>query len=328
MDVVAIGNAIVDILAPAEDALIAELGLPRGGMQLVDAGGAAALYARMGSAVEASGGSAANTMAGVAGLGRRSGFIGQIADDQFGTVFTHDIRAIGVEFDTPARASEPPTGQCLIFVSPDGQRTMNTFLGAAQYLDRTALDRSVIERARVLYLEGYLWTADASRAAMAEAIAIARASDCKVAFTLSEVFVILGHGDDFRSMMARGDIDILFANEGEITTLMGTDDFDAAVDAAAKQVPLLIVTRGAHGAIAVQDGERTLVAAEPIEHVLDTTGAGDLFAAGFLAGQAEGRSIRDSLTMGAVCAAEVISHYGPRPESDLKALVAARLGTA
>ncbi len=326
LDVVAIGNAIVDILAPASDALIDELGLPRGGMQLVDAAGAEALYTRMASAVEASGGSAANTMAGVAGLGRRSAFIGQIADDQFGKVFMHDIRAIGVEFATPPREGDIPTGQCLIFVSPDGQRTMNTCLGAAQFLDRTALDRSVIERAKVLYLEGYLWTADASRAAMAEAIEIARASNCKVAFTLSEVFVILGHGDDFRAMMARGDIDILFANEGEITTLMGTDDCDAAVAAAAEQVSTLVVTRGAHGAIAVQGGERTEIAAEPIEHVLDTTGAGDLFAAGFLAGQAEGRSVKDSLTMGAVCAAEVISHYGPRPEADLKTLVAARLG--
>jgi sugar/nucleoside kinase (ribokinase family) len=326
LDVVAIGNAIVDILAPAEDALIAELGLDRGGMQLVDAQGAAALYARMGSAVEASGGSAANTMAGVAGLGRKSGFIGQIANDQFGTVFQHDIRAIGVEFETPAREGEPPTGQCLIFVSPDGQRTMNTFLGAAQHLGAEAINKDVIARADVLYLEGYLWTADASRAAMEEAIRTAKAAGCKVAFTLSEVFVIFGHGDDFRRMMANGDIDILFANEGEITTLMGTDDFEAAVEVASKQVPTLVVTRGPDGAIAIQNGARAQVPAEPIDHVLDTTGAGDLFAAGFLAGQAEGRSLSDSLTMGAVCAAEVIQHYGPRPEADLKALVKARLG--
>lgn len=326
LDVVAIGNAIVDIIAPAEDALIAELGLTKGGMQLVDPAGADALYARMGSAVEASGGSAGNTIAGMAALGQTCGFIGQIANDQFGKVFAHDIRTIGVEFTTPAREGEPPTGQCLIFVSPDGQRTMNTLLGAAQHLDRTALDRAMIERAAVLYLEGYLWTADTSRAAMAEAIAIAKQAGTKVAFTLSEIFVILGHGDDFRAMMARGDIDILFANEGEITTLMGTDDFDAAVNAAAAQVPTLVVTRGEHGAVAIKDGARSTVAAEPIDKVLDTTGAGDLFAAGFLAGQAQGRSVADSLTMGAVCAAEIISHYGPRPEADLKALVTARLG--
>jgi sugar/nucleoside kinase (ribokinase family) len=326
LDIVAIGNAIVDILAPAEDAAIADLGLTKGGMQLVDADGAAALYAKMGSAVEASGGSAANTIAGMAALGRDCGFIGQVASDQFGTIFTHDIRASGVAFTTPAREGEPPTAQCLIFVSPDGQRTMNTFLGAAQHLGSAALDRAMIENADVLYLEGYLWNADASRDAMAEAISIAKNAGKKVAFTLSEIFVILGHGDDFRRMMAAGDIDILFANEGEITTLMGTEDFDAAVNAAAAQVPTLVVTRGADGAVAIQNGERAHVSAEPVAKVLDTTGAGDLFAAGFLAGQTEGRSLHDSLVMGAVCAGEVISHFGPRPEGDLKAMVAARLG--
>jgi sugar/nucleoside kinase (ribokinase family) len=326
LDIVAIGNAIVDILAPAEDAAIADLGLSKGGMQLVNADDAAALYGKMGSAVEASGGSAANTIAGMAALGRKCGFIGQVANDQFGTIFTHDIRASGVSFTTPAREGEPPTAQCLIFVSPDGQRTMNTFLGAAQHLGSAALDRTMIENADVLYLEGYLWNADASRDAMAEAISIAKNAGKKVAFTLSEIFVILGHGDDFRRMMAAGDIDILFANEGEITTLMGTDDFDAAVNAAAAQVATLVVTRGEHGAVAIQNGARAQVGVEPIAKVLDTTGAGDLFAAGFLAGQAEGRSLQDSLTMGAVCAGEVISHFGPRPEGDLKALVAARLG--
>lgn len=326
LDVVAIGNAIVDILAPAEDALIHELGLTKGGMQLVDAAGADALYARMGSAVEASGGSAGNTIAGMAALGQACGFIGQVADDQFGKVFTHDIRALGVEFTTPARGPELPTGQCLIFVSPDGQRTMNTFLGAAQMLGKAALDRDMIERSAILYLEGYLWNADASREAMAEAISIAKNAGRKVAFTLSEIFVILGHGDSFRQMMAAGDIDILFANEGEITTLMGLDDFEAAVAAAALEVPTLVVTRGEHGAIAIKDGVRHDVPAEPVAKVLDTTGAGDLFAAGFLSGQAQGRSVADSLTMGAVCAAEVISHYGPRPEAELKALVAARFG--
>jgi sugar/nucleoside kinase (ribokinase family) len=326
LDIVAIGNAIVDILAPASDELIVELGLPRGEMQLVDAAGAEVLYARMGAAVEASGGSAANTIAGMAALGQTCGFIGQVANDQFGKVFAHDIRAHGVTFSTPPREGDLPTGQCLIFVSPDGHRTMNTFLGAAQHLDVEALDRTLIESSAILYLEGYLWNADASRAAMGQAIAIARGAGRKVAFTLSEIFVILGHGDDFRAMMARGDIDILFANEGEIHALMQTTDFDAAVTAAAAQVPTLVVTRGEHGAIAVQNGVRTAVAAEPPVRVLDTTGAGDLFAAGFLSGQAQGRSVSDSLTMGAVCAAEVIAHYGPRPEADLKALVSNRLG--
>jgi sugar/nucleoside kinase (ribokinase family) len=325
-DVVAIGNAIVDILAPAEHGLIEDLGLTAGGMQLVDAQGAAALYGRMGSAVEASGGSAANTVAGMAALGCNCGFIGQVANDQFGSVFTHDIRAIGVAFDTPAREGEPPTAQCLIFVTPDGQRTMNTFLGAAQYLDKAALDRDLIADSAILYLEGYLWNADESQEAMAEAIAIAKGAGRKVAFTLSDNFVIFGHRADFLGMMDRGEIDILFANEGEIKTLMETEDFDEAVTEAAKSVPTLVVTRGADGAVAVQNGDHVSVPAEPVAKVLDTTGAGDLFAAGFLAGQAQGRSLKDSLTMGAVAAAEVISHYGPRPEGDLKALVATRLG--
>lgn len=326
LDIVAVGNAIVDILAHADDALVAELGITKGSMQLVDAEQADALYARMGAAVEASGGSAANTIAGMAALGRKCGFIGQVADDQFGKVFTHDIRTIGVEFNTPARAGGLPTAQCLIFVTPDGQRTMNTFLGTAPFLSEKVLDATMIERAAILYLEGYLWNADESRAAMARAIAIAKGAGRKVAFTLSDTFVIAGHGETFRQMMADGQIDILFANDAEIRALANEDDFDAAVAKTAPNVPLLVVTRGPEGAIAVQAGTRTEVSAEPVEQVLDTTGAGDLFAAGFLAGHVEGRSIADSLTMGAVCAAEVISHMGPRPEADLKVLVAQRLG--
>ena len=326
LDIVAIGNAIVDILAHAEDALIGELGLVRGGMQLIDAGQAETLYARMGQAVEISGGSAANTIAGMASLGRRCGFIGQVASDQFGKVFSHDIRALGVEFTTPPRAGDPPTAQCLIFVTPDGQRTMNTFLGASQHLGSGALDRRMIEDAAILYLEGYLWNADASRDAMAEAIAMAKGAGRRVAFTLSDSFVIHGHRQAFLDMMARGEIDILFANENEILTLTEAPDFEAAVASAAARVPLLVVTRSENGAIAVQHGERATVAAEPVSRVVDTTGAGDLFAAGFLAGQAEGRSLHDSLVMGAVCAAEVISHMGPRPEADLRALVGTRLG--
>jgi sugar/nucleoside kinase (ribokinase family) len=325
-DIVAIGNAIVDILAHAEETLIAELGLVRGGMQLVDAEQAERLYARMGQAVEISGGSAANTIAGMAVLGRSCAFIGQVANDQFGRVFSHDIRTLGVAFTTPPREGEPPTAQCLIFVTPDGQRTMNTFLGASQHLGIEALDTAMIEDSAVLYLEGYLWNADASRAAMAEAIATAKGAGRKVAFTLSDSFVIHGHRDEFLAMMAAGDIDILFANEAEILTLTGADDFEMAVADAAPRVPLLVVTRSEKGAIAVREGQRFAVPCEPVARVIDTTGAGDLFAAGFLAGQAEGRGIAESLTMGSVCAAEVISHMGPRPETDLKALVADRLG--
>ena len=326
LDVVAIGNAIVDILAPAEHAQVAALGLTPGGMQLVDAEGAATLYSKMGPAVESSGGSAANTIAGMAALGCHCGFIGQVAKDQFGAVFTHDIRMTGVSFDTPARDGNPPTAQCLIFVTPDGQRTMNTFLGASQYLPASAIDHGMIERAGLLYLEGYLWDPEEPRAAMRAAIATARDAGRKVAFTLSDGFVISRHGADFQALIDAGQIDILFANEGEIAALTGLEDFDGAVNKVAPKVPLLVVTRGEHGAIAVQGGARTTVAAEPVAKVVDTTGAGDLFAAGFLSGQVQGRSIADSLTMGAVCAAEIISHYGPRPEGDLKALVAARLG--
>jgi sugar/nucleoside kinase (ribokinase family) len=326
LDVVAVGNAIVDIIAAAEDVLIEAEGLTKGGMQLVDAARADVLYAKMGSAQEISGGSAANTIAGMAALGRSCGFIGQVADDQFGKVFSHDIRAIGVEFTTPMRGEEPPTAQCLIFVTPDGQRTMNTFLGASQFLPAKALDKTMIERAAILYLEGYLWDPEEPRAAMREAISIAKSAGGKIAFTLSDNFVISRHGDDFRVLLNNGDIDILFANEGEICTLMGTEDFEAAIAAAAPLASTLVVTRSEMGAIAIQNGVRAEVAAEPVDKVVDTTGAGDLFAAGFLAGQAEGRSLADSLIMGSVCAAEIISHYGPRPEADLKALVAARLG--
>jgi sugar/nucleoside kinase (ribokinase family) len=326
LDVVAIGNAIVDVLAPAEQALITELGMTPGGMQLVDAEQADVLYGRMGAAKEISGGSAANTIAGMAALGRACGFIGQVADDQFGRVFTHDIKAIGVEFTTPMRTEQPPTAQCLIFVTPDGQRTMNTFLGASQYLPAKALDRAMIEDAAILYLEGYLWDPEEPRAAMRDAIALARGAGRKVAFTLSDNFVISRHGTDFGALIDAGQIDILFANDGELCTLTGESDLEVAIATVSAKVPTLVVTKGPEGAIAVKDGERFSVPAEPVAHVVDTTGAGDLFAAGFLSGQAAGRSVTDSLIMGAVCAAEIISHYGPRPEADLQALVTARLG--
>ncbi len=326
LDVVAIGNAIVDILASTPEDLIISEGLTKGSMQLVDAPRAAALYAKMGPAHEVSGGSAANTIAGMAGLGRQCGFIGQVADDQFGRVFSHEIKAIGVEFTTAARNSEPPTAQCLILVTPDGQRTMNTFLGASQYLPASALDKEMLERAAVLYLEGYLWDPEEPRNAMKGAMDITRSAGGKIALTLSDAFVIDRYRNDFNAMIDAGEIDILFANDVEIRSLTELDDFEAAVAAVAGKVQTLIVTRGADGAIAIKDGVRSEVAAEPVAQVVDTTGAGDLFAAGFLAGQAEGRSVADSLTMGSVCAAEIISHFGPRAEADLAALVQARLG--
>lgn len=327
LDIIAIGNAIVDVIAQADDAFIASEGLPKGAMQLLfSSEEAEALYAKMGPGIEASGGSAANTVAGVAALGGRAGFIGQVADDQLGKVFAHDIRALGVHFDTAVRAGDPPTARCLILVTPDAQRTMNTFLGASQFLPASALDLDLIRSAAILYLEGYLWDPEQPRAAMRVAIDAARGAGRKVALTLSDAFCIERHRADFLSLIDNGQLDILFANESEILSLHETDDFEAAVAATAAKVPLLVVTRSENGALAVRGDERVAVSAEPVAEVVDTTGAGDLFAAGFLAGQAKGRSLRDSLTMGAIAAAEVISHYGARPEADLRELVLQKLG--
>ena len=325
-DVVAIGNAIVDVIARADDAFIAENNLAKGSMQLLfTTEEAEALYDRMGPGIETSGGSAANTLAGLAALGLTCGFIGQVADDQLGRVFTHDMTAQGVAFTTAPRPGDPPTARCLIVVTPDGQRTMNTFLGASQFLPAAALDGQLIADAAILYLEGYLWDPEEPRAAMRQAIATARGAGRRVAFTLSDVFCIERHRADFLRLIADGEIDILFANENELLSLEQADGFEAAIASLSARVPLLVVTRGEHGAVAIKGGERAEVAAEPVDQVVDTTGAGDLFAAGFLAGQAQGRTLRDSLTMGAICAAEVIAHVGPRPQADIKALVAARL---
>lgn len=326
-DVVAIGNAIVDILSQADEAFIVAEGMTKGSMQLVfSPADADALYAKMGPGREVSGGSAANTVAGIAAMGGRTGFIGQVADDQLGQVFAHDIRAAGVEFGTAVRAGEPTTARCLIFVTPDGQRTMNTFLGASQFLPASALDLDLIRSGAILYLEGYLWDPEEPRAAMRKAIDVAREAGRKVAFTLSDVFCISRHGDDFRQLIADGLIDILFANESELLALCDCGDFEDAIAHIAGKVPLLVVTRSEQGAMALAGGERFAVPAEPIEKVVDTTGAGDLFAAGFLHGQARGLDVQASLRLGAVCAAEIIQHYGARPEADLKALAERTLG--
>jgi sugar/nucleoside kinase (ribokinase family) len=327
-DVIAIGNAIVDVMARCEDELIEELGLHHGGMTLVDAARANELYAAMGPARESSGGSAANTLAGLAALGAQCAFIGQVAGDQMGEVFTHDIRAVGIDFDTPARAGDPPTARCLIFVTPDAQRTMNTFLGASQFLPPHTLNAEAVAAARVLYLEGYLWDPEEPRAAMRRAIEAARAAGRQVAFTLSEVFVIERHGDDFRALIEDGLIDILFANHHELAALTGTDDVEAGIAALHGKVPTLVVTRSADGAIGIAAGERVEIAAEPIDEVVDTTGAGDLFAAGFLYGHVNGEPLERCLRTGAICAAEIISHLGARSEADLKELVAGKLGQA
>lgn len=325
-DVLAIGNAIVDVMSPCKDELIEELGLVRGGMMLVDMDRAHELYDAMGPAREISGGSAANTLAGLSALGMQCAFIGQVADDQLGEVFAHDIHAVGIDFDTAMRAGPPSTARCLIFVTPDGQRTMNTFLGASQFLPADALDEELIASASVLFLEGYLWDPEEPRAAMKKAIAAAKAAGRKVAFTLSDAFVIERHGDDFRALIEAGEIDILFANKVELAALTGEDDFEAGIASLAPLVPTLVVTRSEAGAVAVSGTERAEVAADPVADVVDTTGAGDLFAAGFLAGHVRGQSLQHCLAMGAVAAAEIISHYGARPEEDLKDLMKKRFG--
>lgn len=329
-DVVAIGNAVVDVIAACEEELIDELQLNRGGMTLIDDARADELYDAMPPAREISGGSAANTLAGLATLGLQCAFIGQVADDQLGKVFRHDMRATGIDFDTPARPSggsddEPATGRVLIFVTPDGERTMNTYLGAGQYLPASALDEDLIASAAILYLEGYLWDPEEPRRAMRRAIQVAREAGRKVAFTASESFVIERHGDDFRAMLDDGVIDILFVNESELATLTGEDDFEAGLAAIKDKVPVLVATRSEQGAVAIAHGERAEVAAVPVVKVVDTTGAGDQFAAGFLSGYAKGEPLTRCLKRGAIAASEVIAHYGPRPEADMLKLMEERL---
>lgn len=320
MDVLAIGNAIVDVITDADDAFLARHGMAKGSMRLIDADEAERLYADMGPGRELSGGSAANTVAGLAALGLSTAFIGQLGHDELGEIFAHDIRSLGVDFRTPPRGDAGPTARCLILVTGDAQRTMNTFLGAAQKLDTAAIDAAAIAGARILYLEGYLWDPEQPRAAMQAAIDVARASGTKVAFTLSDGFVVERHRADFLRLIDEGKIDILFANEQEFLHLaQGTDLRSAIADFAAK-VPTLVVTRSEHGALACSSEERAHVPAEPIDRLVDTTGAGDLFAAGFLAGQARGKSLDTSLRLGAIAASEVIQHYGARPELDLAAL--------
>jgi sugar/nucleoside kinase (ribokinase family) len=325
LDVVAIGNAIVDVIARADDEFIARHALTKGGMQLVDTETAELLYADMGAGMEISGGSAANTLAGMAALGCKCGFIGQVRDDQLGNVFAHDVRALGIRFDTAMTQDEPPTARCLILVTPDAQRTMNTFLGASQSLPAAAVDLDMIRSARILYLEGYLWDPEQPRAAMRHAIAAARDAGREVAFTLSDTFVIDRHREDFLKLIDEGLIDILFSNETEIRSLAQTDDFEAAVAAIAPKLKVLVVTRSEHGAIAIQQSERHECRAAPVEKVIDTTGAGDLFAAGFLTGYVRGKAPAKCLEMGAIAAAEIISHYGARPERDLRELMASLL---
>ncbi|MEO5640795.1 MAG: adenosine kinase [Sphingomicrobium sp.] len=323
LDIVAIGDAIVDVIATCDDAFLAAHRLPKGSMQLLSPAEADRLHSDMGSTRETSGGSAANTMAGVAAMGGRAAFIGQIADDQLGRIFAHDMRALGVRFDTPPLGEgAPPTGRCLILVTPDAQRTMNTCPGASHQLTAAALDEELIRSAAILYLEGYLFGPDQPRAAIARAVEIAHAAGRQIAFTLSESVSIIGRKQHFSDMIDAGALDLLFANEDELFQLTGRTDLDGALTEMAAKVPTLIVTRGPAGAIAIERGEHIDIPAAPLTRLVDTTGAGDLFAAGFLTARCKGFDLQRQLRTGAIAAAEIISHFGARPEADLKALIA------
>jgi sugar/nucleoside kinase (ribokinase family) len=320
LDVLTIGNAIVDVIADTTDDFLEAEGLTKSSMRLIDAEEAERLYAHMGPARQVSGGCAGNTAAGVAAFGGRAGFVGQVAPDQLGTFYRHDLTSAGVEFITPALDVGAPTARSMILVTPDGHRTMNTFLGAAQHLPSSALEEQQIRDAAAIYLEGYLWDPETPRYAMVRAIEIAREAGRKVAFTLSDTFCIERHRDGFNALIDGGRIDVLFANQAEIEMLVGVPHLDSAVEAVRGKVETLVVTRGEHGALATRGSERAEVRAEPVAEVVDTTGAGDLFAAGFLFGYTRGRSLEQSLKLGAIAAAEVIRHYGARPEADLRAL--------
>ncbi|MGK2959124.1 MAG: adenosine kinase [Acidimicrobiales bacterium] len=315
-DVVGLGNALVDVIAPATDAFLEEHGLHKGSMSLINADQAHRLYDAMGQGVEVSGGSAANTLAGLASFGGRSGFIGRVCDDQLGTVFAHDIRAAGVTFPISPASDGLPTGRCLIAVTPDAQRTMSTLLGAAAELGPEDVDESMVGSAAICYLEGYLFEQPAARAAFDKAATVAHDAGRKVALTLSDSFCVERSPDGFRDLVERT-VDVLFGNEDELRALYETTSTDDALQHAQRWCDLIVVTRGANGSTVVAGKDRHDVAAAPVAHVVDTTGAGDLFAAGFLYGLTSGRDLSTCARLGSMAAAEVISHFGARPEVSL-----------
>src|SRR5687767_1166550 len=320
-DVTAIGNAIVDVIAHADDALLTEHNLPKGGMSLIDATDAERLYAIMGPGVETSGGSAANTVAGIAALGGRAAYIGKVADDQLGDVFTHDIRAIGVTYDTPPLTEGLSTARSLIFVTPDAQRTMQTFLGATTQLGPEDLNMEYITSCKVLYLEGYLWDQPRAKHAMREAADKAHEAGGKVSLTLSDAFCVARYRDEFLELAERH-VDILFANESEILSLYQVDRFDDAVQQVRKHCELAALTRSEKGSVIVNGDEVHTIDAEKGVKVVDTTGAGDAYAAGFLYAYTHGYDLATCGKLGGIMAAEVISHYGPRPATDVRSLAA------
>ena len=313
-DVVGIGNAIVDIIGRCDDAFLARFDAPKGHMRLVEEPTIRELYDAMGPAVEISGGSAANSMAGLAGLGGKAAFIGKVAKDTFGEIFAHDIRAAGVAFETAAA-----DGRALILVTPDGERTMNTFLGVSPELDSGAIDAGMIESAAITYLEGYLFDRDEAKAAFGEAARLARAAGRKVSLTLSDGFCVDRHRDSFLSLI-KNDIDILFANEDEICSLYQTSSFDEAAEKVAADAELTVLTRSEKGSLVINGDAKHQADAFPVDRVVDTTGAGDLFAAGFLYGYSNGFDHTRSARLGSLAAAEIISHVGARAETDLRKL--------
>ena len=324
LDVVGIGNAIVDVLSHADDGLLTRHGLNKGAMTLIDAERADLLYGVMGGAVEASGGSAANTMAGIASLGGRGAFIGKVADDQLGAIFRHDIRAVGTGFATPSSDAGAPTARCLIFVTPDAQRTMNTYLGACLELGPEDVDPGLVERARVTYLEGYLWDPPRAKEAFVKAAALAHAAGNRVALTLSDSFCVARHRDEFLTLVDEH-VDILFANEAEICALWQVADFDAALQATRGRCAIAALTRSDKGSLVLAGDELHVIDAAPIERLIDTTGAGDQYAAGFLHGYCQGFDLARCGRIASLAAAEVLQHFGARPETPLRDLVRARL---
>ncbi len=324
-DVLGLGNAIVDVIASVDEEFLIAAGLHKGSMQLVDEERAQWLYDAMGATTIVSGGSAANTIAGLASLGGVGAFVGKVAADEAGRAFAHDIRAAGVHFSTAPATDGPSTARCLVLVTPDGQRTMNTFLGACQNLTSADLNPADIAAARILYLEGYLWDPPAAKKAFIEASRVAHGAGREVALTLSDVFCVDRHQREFLGLMRDGLVDILFANESELHALYQTADFATAVAALRREKVIAAVTRSEKGAIVVQ-GEKTWeVPAAPIDNLVDTTGAGDLFAAGFLSGYTQGRPLDSCARLGALAASEIIQHFGARPEVELAQLAAQSL---
>ena len=321
LDVVGVGNALVDVISIEADDFIDAHGLVRGSMRLIEPDEAITLYEAMGPGIEASGGSAANTLAGLASLGGTGGFIGRVRDDQLGAVYRHDITAVGIEFPVPPATSGAPTGRSLIIVSSDGERTMNTLLGAASELSPDDVDEAFVARGQITYLEGYLFDREAAGEAFIKASAAAHAAGNRVALTLSDSFCVERFLDAFRALVA-DDIDLLFGNREELCLLYETTDPEAALTAAEKACDLVVMTLGAKGSMVSSRGARVEVEATPVPRVVDTTGAGDQYAAGFLYGLTHGHDLETSARLGALAAAEVISHVGPRPEAILADLAA------